>query len=332
MGIADVGKAGMKTYHSLSEAPADFGPSALTIGNFDGVHIGHRSILRKLVALARSRDWKSSVLTFNPHPSRVVAPDRAPRLLTSPARRAELMAEEGIDQVLILPFTAELARLSPEEFVEQILVARLGARAILVGENFRFGHRQAGNVQVLAELGRKLGFETQVVPAVRCRGRMASSSGIRQSVQSGELALAARLLQHPYGLEGEVVKGHGIGARQTVPTLNLATAAEVIPARGVYLTRTFDLEATRAWNSITNVGFRPTFSDTDQLSIETFLLDPLEGSPPRRIRLEFLCRVREERKFETPEALKSQILKDVDVAQRYFRRVRAWVGSRLAPA
>lgn len=322
----------MNVYRSLAEVPADFGPTALTIGNFDGVHYGHRQILRRLTALAHDRGWKASVLTFDPHPACVVAPERAPRLLTTPQRRVELMREENLDQVLILPFTRELARLTPEEFVRQLLVARLRARAVLVGENFRFGNQQSGNVAILAELGRKLGFETVAIPAVFCRGRAVSSSAIREAILVGRVAWAERLLQHPYCLEGAVVKGHGVGARQTVPTLNLATAAEVIPARGVYITRTTDREAARQWNSITNIGYRPTFSSAHELSIETFLLDPLEGAPPHRIRLEFLCRVRDERRFSSPEALRAQILKDVRVAQAYFRRVKAWHARPVTPA
>jgi len=322
----------MHIYRSLAEVPADFGPCALTIGNFDGVHYGHRQILRRLRALAEERSWKPAVLTFDPHPTRVVAPDRTPRLLTSPDRRAQLMEEEGVGHVVILPFTRDLAQLSPEEFVRQLLVERLGVRAVLVGDNFRFGHRQAGNVQVLSELGRKLGFETEIVPGVRCRGRIVSSSGIRDLIQAGRIALGARFLQHPYALEGDVVTGRGIGSKQTVPTLNLATAAEVIPQRGVYVTVTRALESAREWQSITNVGYRPTFGASDQLSIETFLLRPAEGEMPRRIRVEFLWRIRDERKFESPEALKAQILRDVGTAQRYFRRVQAWVGRPLAPA
>ena len=210
----------MRIYHSLAEVPADFGPCALTIGNFDGVHFGHRRILRRLKALADARGWKPSVLTFDPHPTRVVAPKRTPRLLTSPEARAELMREEGIGQVLILPFTRELAVLSPEEFARQLLVGRLNARAVLVGDNFRFGHRHAGNVRVLAELGRKLGFETEIVPSATCRGRVVSSSGIRELIRTGRVSLAARFLQHPYAIEGRVVTGRGIGSKQTVPTLN----------------------------------------------------------------------------------------------------------------
>jgi len=322
----------MRVYRSLDSVPADFGPGALTIGNFDGVHFGHRQILKRVARLAKERGWKASVLTFDPHPTRVVAPERTPRLLTTPGRRAALMAEEGIEQVLILPFTRQVAELAPEEFAQRLVVERMGARAVLVGENFRFGRRQAGGVGLLEELGRKLGFLTEVIPTAQCRGRTVSSSVIRQAIDAGMVALAARLLQHPYGVEGAVIKGHGVGAKQTVPTLNLETKAEVIPARGVYLTRTRDLETGATWNSITNAGYRPTFGGDRELSVETYLLDPLEGESPLRLRVEFLCRVRDERKFETPEALKAQILKDVRVARSYFRRAKAWLAPRLAPA
>ncbi|HTX38262.1 MAG TPA: bifunctional riboflavin kinase/FAD synthetase [Bryobacteraceae bacterium] len=316
----------MRIYRSLAETPPDFGPSALTIGNFDGVHIGHRRILRRLKALADEHGWKPSVLTFDPHPTRVVAPERSPRLMTSPEQRAQLMAEEGIEQVLILPFTAEVAHLSPEEFVRQLLVERLGARAVLVGANFRFGYRQSGNIQVLEKLGQRMGFETVIVPAVTWRGRTVSSSGIRQLILAGQVGLAARCLQHAYALEGPVVSGRGVGSKQTVPTLNLAPEAEVIPARGVYVTHTRDLESERAWESITNVGYRPTFGASDELSTETYLLSPLAGGDPRRIRVEFLWRIRDERRFPSPEALRAQILKDVRAAQNYFRRVKSWIG------
>jgi len=317
-------------YRSVAEAAGAFGPSALTIGNFDGVHFGHRQILRRVRALGAAHGWKPSALTFNPHPTRVVAPHRPHRLLTSPVERAGLMQEEGIEQVLILPFTPEVAQLSPEDFARTLLVDALDARVVLVGENFHFGHRQAGDVRVLAEIGRRLGFEVDVVPAVSCRGRMVSSSRVRELIESGNVSLAARFLMRPYAIEGGVVHGRGVGSKQTVPTLNLATAAEVIPARGVYITRTQEVaheaEAPRVWNSITNVGYRPTFGASDELSIETFLLAPLEGTAPERIRLEFLRRVRDERQFASPEALRTQILKDVGVAQNYFRRVAAWTG------
>jgi riboflavin kinase/FMN adenylyltransferase len=317
----------MRVYRSLDQVPADFGPCALTIGNFDGVHFGHRSILRRVVALAAVRGWKPAVLTFDPHPTQVVAPDRAPVLLTSPAHRAELMAEEGIEEVLILPFTAEVAHLSPQDFVQQLLIDCLRVRAVLVGDNFCFGHKQSGNTRMLAELGARLGFETEIATAVSCRGRMVSSSGIRALLREGRVSLASRMLQHPYALDGAVVEGRGVGSKQTVPTLNLAPESGLIPAAGVYVTRTMDLADDRGWNSITNIGYRPTFGESDQLSIETFLLDPLTGETPAHIRVEFLWRVREERKFDSPAELKAQIMRDVGVTQRYFRRTRAWIGT-----
>jgi riboflavin kinase/FMN adenylyltransferase len=314
----------MKVYRSLGETPADFGPSVLTIGNFDGLHCGHRRILRRVRELAEQRGWKPSVLTFDPHPTRVVAPSRTPQLMSTPEQRVALMGEEGMEQTLILPFVPKVARLSPEEFVTEIVVGRLGARAVLVGDNFRFGYRHAGDVRVLAELGKKLGFETGIVPAVEYRGLVVSSSGIRELLRSGRVSLAGRLLLRPYGIEGDVVSGRGVGSKETVPTLNLDTQAEVIPALGVYLTRTRDLDDRREWPSITNIGYRPTFGQSETLTIETFLLSPLTGETPRRIRLDFLWRVRDERKFDSSEELRAQILKDVRVAQRYFERIKAW--------
>jgi riboflavin kinase/FMN adenylyltransferase len=315
-----------RVYRALEEIDHEFGPSALTIGNFDGVHAGHREILRRVVALARERGWKPSVLTFDPHPLRVVAPERAPRLLATPDERARLMRQEGIEQVLILPFTRELAGFTPGEFVRQIVVERLDARAVLVGDNFRFGHEHAGDTRLLAELGRRHGFLVEGLPAIRMRGRVVSSSEVRRLIREGNVALAGRLLARPYALEGPVEAGRGIGSRHTVPTLNLAPAAEVLPAQGVYVTRTTAPEGGRRWPSVTNVGTRPTFGG-DSITVETFLLEPIGGASPRVIRVEFLRRLREERHFESPAELKQQILRDAARAQAYFRRLaRGGVG------
>jgi riboflavin kinase/FMN adenylyltransferase len=214
-----------------------------------------------------------------------------------------------------------LARLTPDEFATRFFRVGLGAKCVIVGENFRFGCKQAGDTQMLRNLGAQLGFEVRLIEIVRCRGRRVSSGEVRTLVASGEVGIAGRLLERPYAISGEIVHGHGIGSKQTVPTLNLRTDAQVIPAGGVYITRTQELDGTRRWNSITNVGYRPTFGNDDALTIETFLLDTFEGAPPERIRLEFLRRVRDERKFESPEALKAQILRDVGRAKAYFRRV-----------
>ena len=317
----------MRVARSLEEAAA-FEPVAVTIGNFDGVHTGHHELLREVARAAREKGLQPAVLTFDPHPASIVAPQRAARLLTTQAERCAVLASEGIEYVLVLPFTRDVAHWTPEQFVERVLVQGLRARAVIVGDNFRFGHGQAGDVNVLARLGQLYGFETRVVTPVKSRGRAVSSSEIRRAVELGNVAIAARLLGRPYATAGEVVPGHGIGSKQTVPTLNLRTHAQVLPSTGVYITRTSDTESERHWNSITNVGYRPTFADAaggQDLTIETFLLDRLEPPVPQRIRVEYLRRVREERKFETAEALKAQILRDVSRAQAFFRRMTKWV-------
>ncbi len=305
----------------LSQATA-FRPCALTIGNFDGVHLAHRRLLRTTLEAAASAGLRPAVLMFDPHPSCVVAPERAPRLLTSLEERCELIQREGIEDILIQPFTPDLAKLTPEEFATQFLRDGLGAKCVIVGENFRFGCKQAGDTDTLRELGSRLGFEVRLLETVQWRGRRVSSGEIRKLVASGDVGIAGRLLERPYAISGEIVRGQGIGAKQTVPTLNLRTEAQVIPASGVYVTRTSEFDSTRQWNSITNIGYRPTFGNNEELTIETFLLDPLDGATPERIRLEFLRRVRDERKFESPEALKAQILHDVGRAKAYFRRLK----------
>ncbi len=313
-------------YRTLAETPDTFGPCAITIGNFDGVHRGHQEILRRVMAAAREGGWKSAVLTFDPHPAVLVAPASAPRLLTTLAERARIMTEFGIDEILILPFTPEIARLDPEDFVREILVDRLKARAVLVGANFHFGRRAAGDSAMLNELGDKYSFETEIVEPVVWRKRVISSTEIRKLIEAGDVSTACRLLGRPHALAGAVVSGEGRGSKQTVPTLNLDTKAETVPQNGVYVTRTRD-GGGREWPSITNIGFRPTF-DGHSRTIETYLLSPLGGPTPERITVELLRRVRDERKFENAEALKAQILRDVGRAQTYFRRL----GQATAPA
>lgn len=316
-----------RVFHSLDEARDAFGPCALSIGNFDGVHIGHQAIFREVVRIAVQNGWKPAVLTFDPHPMKVVAPNRAPKLLSALADRCIWMRECGIEHILILPFDHAIAALGPEDFVRRILAGPLDAKAVLVGDNFRFGNRQAGDTQTLRELGRSAGFGAHAIPAVRLRGRAVSSTAIRQCLAGGEVTPAARLLGRFYFVDGAVVRGHGIGSRQTVPTLNLDTDAEVLPATGVYVTRTADLETGQRWASVTNAGYRPTFGG-DRFGIETFLLDPFPAQAPTRLRIEFLHRIREERRFDTAEALKNQILTDVGVARKWHRRLGRWVLGR----
>jgi len=319
-----------RVYCSLDDVPADFGPCVLTIGNFDGVHVGHRAILRRVAGVARERGWKPSALTFDPHPVTVVAPENRPALLSSIEERSQRMSEEGIEQILVLPFTAEFSQVSAEEFVARVLAAKLKARAVMVGRNFRFGRGQEGDAKKLTAFGVRYGFSTEILDGVRIRGRMVSSSAVRRLIGNGDISLAGRMLGRSYGVEGEVVRGRGIGSKHTVPTLNLATQAEVLPANGVYVTRTSDLESGRRWPSVTNIGVRPTFGD-GSLSIESFLLDELRGEPPQRLRVEFLHRLRGERKFTDAAALKQQILRDVVRSHAWFRRWGKWVAGSDMP-
>lgn len=318
----------MTVFRSLEEARGKFAPSALSIGNFDGVHRGHQELFRRLVERCRAEGgWKPSVLTFHPHPTKVTKPERAPRLLTTIGQRLVKMRECGIEQVLVLPFTPEFSRLTPGEFVRSVLVEAAGAKLVVVGENFRFGAKQAGEVGALREAGASFGFATEIAGGVVYRGTLVSSTEVRKRIDCGDVRMANRLLARPYALEGAVVSGHGIGSKQTVPTLNLATDAEVLPARGVYITRVADLASERSWPAVTNIGFRPTFNG-DALTIESFVLEGYAEPAPGRIRVEFLWRLREERKFETPDALKAQIFRDVARARRYFARTES---ARLAP-
>ncbi len=309
----------LHVYRGLNEIDSEARDCVVSIGNFDGVHAGHRRIFRRVVELGLERKWKPSVLTFDPHPVRIVAPDRAPKLLNTPEERLEYMEEEGVEQVFMLPFDKPFSEQSPADFVHDVLVGGLGARGVLVGDNFRFGKGQAGDVALLKELGDKYGLHVEVTAGVRLRGRAVSSSEVRRLLLRGDVSMACRLLERPYSVQGEIIHGQGIGSKQTVPTLNLSTQADVIPAAAVYITRTRDLDNQRAWESITNVGYRPTFGG-EELTIETFLLSPFDGDTPRRVRLEFLRRVREERKFDSPEALKKQIMSDVERTHIYFRR------------
>ena len=309
----------VRAYRSLTDAAAAFGPCALTIGNFDGVHLGHRLILETTVRRARAAGWKAAALTFDPHPTRIVAPQRSPELMTTIEQRLERFAEIGLDEALVMPFTPEVAALSPEEFARDVLAESLKARTVVVGSNFRFGHRHAGDVRLLEELGERYGFACEAVAPVHLGGDVVSSSRVRTALKQGRLREARRLLGRPFSLRGAVVAGRGIGGRHTVPTLNLGCESELTPADGVYVSETRALAAGRWWRSITNVGVRPTFGGGER-TVETHLLEPLdEERAPERIEICFLRRLREERTFASAEELKRQILADISAANRFFQ-------------
>jgi phosphoribosyl 1,2-cyclic phosphate phosphodiesterase len=295
--------------------------SVLAIGNFDGIHLGHQAILRATVERAHFLNAVSTALTFDPSPRKVLRPESAPPQLSTNAQRMAWFNVLGIEAVVVLPFTLELARLTPEEFVEQILLRDLQVKAVLVGENFRFGHKQAGDVKRLSELGAKHSFDVVIVPPVVYRGEVVSSTIIRREIAAGDVSHAARLLGRPFVLTGEVVTGTGTGRRFTFPTLNLAAEQELLPARGVYVTRSCLDGETRSLRSVTNIGMRPTFNGSS-LSVETHLLDAELAESPKRMEVRFWKRLREEKKFSGPEELRAQIAADIARANKFFSRLR----------
>jgi riboflavin kinase / FMN adenylyltransferase len=311
----------MAILNSPAEWTARFGDTrkatALTIGNFDGVHVGHQKILRGVIERARSMDVASAVLTFFPHPARVLRPDVAPGLLeTLPQRLAEFEAL-GIDATLVLKFDLELAQAGAEEFARRFLVEALRAQAVLVGENFRFGHRQAGDVKLLAELGRENGFAVEIVEPVLVDGQIVSSSAIRAAVREGRVEEAQRMLGRPFALMGEIRSGTGMGRKLVVPTLNLATEQETLPKNGVYATEVS--VGGKCYQAVTNVGVRPTFNG-QELAIESHLFDFAETITSGPMAVNFLTRLRDEQKFSGPEALREQILRDIARAKELFAK------------
>jgi riboflavin kinase/FMN adenylyltransferase len=315
-----------RIFKSLEEARGSFAPCALAIGNFDGVHIGHQALLRSAKAFATANGLAPSVLTFDPHPTAIVAPERKPLLICTLEQRLELLRAAGAEQVLVLPFNEQVAQLTPEQFIRQILVDVLHTKAVFVGRNFRFGHKQAGTPETLREWGQRLGFVPHFLDPVKCRGEIVSSSAIREHLKNGKVNHAARLLGRWFFVEGDVVAGRGVGSKQLVPTLNIRPATGQIVPRGIYATETIDLHRNRRWQSITNVGTSPTFG-TNETTIETYLLSPFDGLTPESIRVEFRFWIRWETWFPTVDELRVQILKDVERAQAYWRRVEKQVAS-----
>lgn len=305
-------------YRSLEEIPASFGPSAVAIGNFDGVHLGHRQILGAVVKEARERGLRAVAITFHPHPEQFLRPANAPKLITPDEERLKLLAETGVDAVVVLRFDAELAKLSAREFVERVLVRALQVRALHEGGNFRFGHRAQAGVQELAEFGREFGFTLTVHEPVQVRGLEVSSSAVRELVAAGDMRRARWMLGRAFVVRSTQARGRGVGARLLVPTVNFAAYEGLLPAFGVYVSRLTLGE--RCFQGVTNVGNRPTFEDAG-FSVETHLLDfePMELAEDARMELEFLLRLRAEIRFPSVDALKAQIGKDVARAKRYFR-------------
>lgn len=307
----------MQVFHKLDDVPADYGPTLVTVGNFDGVHRAHALVLREIVARARQERIRSIAVTFEPHPARILRPESGLKLLTPTAEKLRLLEATGVDAVLLLPFGRDLSLMTPRQFAERILKKKLHAREVHEGYNFRFGHKASGDVHMLQEFGREMGFEVKVYPEMMLRGEKVSSSQLRKLIAQGRVSRARHLLGRPFCILGTPGRGRGYGSKYTVPTINLARYEELVPKDGVYITCT--RVGKEQFESATNVGTRPTF-EAELFAIETHLLNfhPLELTPETEVEICFLQRLRDEVKFPSVDALREQIARDVKKARRYF--------------
>jgi riboflavin kinase/FMN adenylyltransferase len=311
----------MLVFHKLDDVPADFGPTLVSVGNFDGVHRAHSHVLKEIVGRARERSAKAVAITFEPHPARILRPESGLKLLTPTAEKLRLLGETGVDAVLLLPFGRDLSLMTPRQFAERILKKKLHAREVHEGFNFKFGHKASGDMNMLADFGREMGFEVKVYPEMTLRGETVSSTQIRKLVSAGRVSRARHLLSRPFCILGTPGRGRGYGSKYTVPTINLAKYEELVPQDGVYITCT--RVAKETFESVTNVGNRPTFG-AELFAIETHLLNfhPIELTPETEVEICFLQRLRNEIKFPSVDALREQIGHDVKKARRYFHLVQ----------
>jgi riboflavin kinase / FMN adenylyltransferase len=302
----------MQIVRGLESFPPDAGPSAVALGAFDGIHLGHRAILGTAVAHARQGKLSALACTFDRHPMEVLQPDRAPLPITTLDERLELIAGTGIDTTVVLPFTPAVAGIEAKAFVHDVLVGTLKAREIVVGFNHRFGRGARGDAQLLETLAGPLRFRAHIVPALMVDGVAVSSSEIRSALQRGDLPAAARLLGRPYSIRGEVVRGAGRGRTLGFPTANIRTERPLGLPVGVYVCRV--QVGARDHQAVVNVGFRPTFG-VNELAVEAHVLDFAGNLYDATVTLTFVRRLREERKFPSVDALKEQIALDVAAAR-----------------
>ena len=311
----------MQVFHKLEDVPPQFGPTVVSVGNFDGVHFAHLEVVRRMAESAHAHGGKSVVVTFEPHPLRILRPDVAPKLLTPLPVKLRLLEQAGVQAVLVLPFTRDLSLTTASDFAREVLAGTLHAREVHEGYNFHFGHKAQGNVNTLNALGKEMSFAAVVYPELTLRGHHVSSSEIRKLLANGEVAKARALLGRPFSIFSNPGRGRGYGHKYTVPTINLSRYDELVPADGVYITwlRVGD----ECFDAVTNVGNRPTFG-ADSFAIESHLLNfhPIEVLAQTSLELIFLKRLRPEIKFPSVEALREQIARDVHKARRYFHLLK----------
>jgi len=312
----------MQVFRELEEVPVQMGPTVVSVGNFDGVHVAHQAVVRRMVERAHAIGGKAVVVTFEPHPLRILRPDVAPKLLSPLPVKLQLLEQTGVDAVLVLPFSRDLSLVTAHDFARQVLVDALHAREVHEGYNFHFGHKAQGNVETLAGFGREMGFDVHTYSELMLRGHHVSSTEIRALVAAGRVDRARALLGRPFSILSNPGRGRGYGTRYTVPTVNLARYDELVPANGVYITRV--RISGECFDAVTNVGVRPTFGP-DSFAIESHLLNfhEIELLAQTEVELIFLKRLRDEIKFESVEALREQIGRDVARAQRFFRIVKS---------
>src|SRR6267154_776983 len=307
----------MQVFHKLDDVPSDFGPSLVSVGNFDGVHRAHAHVLGEIVRRARAGSSTAVAVTFEPHPGRILRPDSGLKLLTPLPEKLRLLEGTGIDAVVVLPFGRDLSLMTPRQFAERILKKKLHVREVHEGYNFRFGHKAAGDVNLLTQLGAEMGFKVEVYAEQKLRGEPVSSSHIRRLICEGRVSRARHLLARPFCILSTPGRGRGYGSKYTVPTINLARYEELVPKDGVYITWT--RVGSERFDSVTNVGNRPTFG-ADSFAVESHLLNfhPIELTAESEVEISFLNRLRDEIKFPFVEALREQIARDVKKARRYF--------------
>jgi riboflavin kinase/FMN adenylyltransferase len=319
----------MKIYRSLAELPADLGPTVATIGNFDGVHRGHRWVIAEVIGRATSLGATSLAITLDPHPARVLGKQTGLTLITPLEEKLALLAATGIDAALVLPFDVALSRLTAREFAATILRDAVHTVEVHEGENFRFGHHAEAGIDGLETLGRELGFAVRGYAPRALRGDAVSSSRIRRLIAAGDVSRARALLGRPFAVTGTPAPGRGYGTKYTVPTINLAPYPELLPGNGVYVT-TITLgegDSAETFDAVTNVGNRPTFGAAS-FTVESHLLNfhPVAIDETTPVGVNFLKFLRPEVRWPSPEALRAQIGIDVARAKRYFALCRAITG------
>ena len=310
----------MYRWHGLDEVPAGWGECVVTIGVFDGVHRGHQRIVGRAAQVGEQRGLPVVVITFDPHPDEVTRPGSHPPFLCSARRRAELLGGLGIDAVCVLPFTLEFSRLAPDDFVRTVLVERMHAAVVVVGEDFRFGHKAAGDVQLLAKLGEKYEFTTEGMPLLVADGTTLSSTSIRQMLAEGDVAAAAKALGRPHRVEGVVVRGHQRGRALGFPTANLEMPPHTaVPADGIYAGWLASLDDegrdVQRWPAAISIGTNPTFGEGEQ-SVEAYALDRTDlDLYGMHAAIDFATRLRGTIRFDSVDALVEQMHRDVDQAR-----------------